>query len=252
MVIDRPAPGMDAQLLPLWNRIFGEYDGFWKMFLETAWSPGRCRCILEDGSITAALCWFDCSCGGQKWAYLYAVMTHPEHRGQGLCRTLIEDTHAHLARLGYDGVLLVPAEASLRDMYRKMGYADCTSVSEFSCTAGKDAIPLHTVSPEEYAEARRQYLPHGGVLQEGENLTFLAAQAELLAGNGVLLAAWREDKTLHVMELLGDQSAAPGIVKALGCEQGEFRTPGKDIPFAMGKKLQEKAIFPIYFGFAFD
>ena len=252
MVIDRPAPGMEAQLLPLWNRIFGEHEGFWKMFLETAWSPERCRCIMADGTITAALCWFDTFCGGQKWAYLYAVMTHPEHRGRGLCRRLLADTEAHLTALGYDGVLLVPAEEGLRTMYRKLGYADCTRVTEFSCAAGEETASLRTVSTEEYAALRRQYLPHGGVIQEGENLTFLAAQAELLAGAGVLLAAWREGDALHCMELLGDKSNAPGIVKALGCKEGHFRTPGKDNPFAMGKKLQKKATFPIYFGFAFD
>lgn len=252
MVTDRPTKETEAQLLPLWNQVFGEYDGFWKMFLRTGYSPDRCRCILENGTVTAALCWFSVSVRSQKWAYVYAVMTHPCHRNRGLCRSLFAETEQLLTRQGYDGVLLVPAEASLRNMYRKMGYRDCTTVSEFSRTAGNTAIPLRTVAPEEYAALRRAFLPPDSAIQEGENLAFLAAQAELLAGSGILLAAWREDDTLHCMELLGDRNAAPGIVKALGCKEGHFRTPGKEIPFAMGKKLQENAVFPTYFGFAFD
>lgn len=242
----------EAQLLTLWKEVFGEYEGFWEMFLKTGYSSDRCRCTLEKDTVTAALCWFDCFCDGQKFAYLYAVVTHPEHRGRGLCRSLMEDTHSHLKKLDYAGVLLVPAEEGLRGMYRKMGYSDATCVTEFSCTAGEEAAPLRTVSPEEYAALRRRMLPDGGVIQEGENLTFLAAQVELMAGNGILLAAWREDSTLHCMELLGDQGIAPAIVKALGCEKGNFRTPGEDKPFAMGLKLQEDAVLPKYFGFAFD
>lgn len=251
MVIDRPAPGAERQLLPLWKEIFGDYDGFWELFLRTGYSPDRCRCITEEG-ITAALCWFDCFCHRQKWAYVYAVMTNPAHRGQGLCRILMKDTHEHLQKLGYAGVLLVPAEEGLRKMYRKMGYETCTCVSEFSCAAGEEAAALRALSPEEYAGLRRQYLPEGGVMQEGENLTFLAAQAELLTGENCLLAVWREEDTLHGMELLGDIVSAPAIVKALGCKEGHFRTPGETKPFAMGLKLQESVIFPDYFGFAFD
>lgn len=252
MVIDRPAPEAEAQLLRLWKEIFGEYDGFWELFAKTAYSPDRCRCVMENGIVSAALCWFDCTCGEETWAYLYAVMTNPAHRGRGLCRSLMENTHQHLKELGYAGVLLVPAEEGLRDMYRKMGYGDCTGVSEFSCAAADRPVPLTAVIPEEYARLRRTCLPEGGVVQEQENLLFLAAQAELLAGADFLLAAWREEETLHAMELLGNTKAAPGIVKALGCEKGNFRTPGKDIPFAMGLKLQKTAKFPIYFGLAFD
>lgn len=252
MATDRPVPGMENQLLPLWKEIFGDYDGFWELFLRTGYSPERCRCILEEGTIAAALCWFDCFCGGQKWAYVYAVMTNPACRGRGLCRSLMEDTHEHLQKLGYAGVLLVPAEEGLRNMYRKMGYETCTYVRQFLCEAADVPVALRPVKPAEYAALRRRLLPDGGVIQESENLTFLAAQAELLAGEDFLLAAWREGDTLHGMELLGDQGIAPAIVKALGCEKGNFRTPGEDKPFAMGLKLQEGAVLPNYFAFAFD
>lgn len=252
MRFDHPAQEQIPQLLGLWKEAFGDYDGFWEMFLETGFSPERCRCILEDGQITASLCWFDCSCEGQKLAYVYAVVTDPAHRGKGLCRALLEDVHRHLRSRGYTAVLLVPAEENLRQMYRKMGYTDCSTVSEISCSAADTAVSLRTVDTEEYAGLRRELLPIGGVVQDGENLTFLAAQAQLFAGENFLLAAYADGDTLVGMELMGNREAAPGILRALGFPQGRFRMPGEDKPFAMIHPLAEGAVFPTYFGFAFD
>ena len=89
-------------------------------------------------------------------------------------------------------------------------------------------------------------------MQEGIQLPFLAAQAQLFAGQDFLLAAWLEGNTLHGMELLGNTNAAPGILRALGCETGIFQTPGVNLPFSMIHKLHNTAVVPKYFGFSFD
>lgn len=243
---------MENELLSLWKDIFGEHDGFWEMFLETGFAPGHCRTILREERLAAALYWFDVSCEDQRMAYLYAVATHPDFRGRGLCRALMADTETHLKANGYTGILLVPEKEGLRRMYAKMGYRNCTAVSEFTCTAGDSAAAVRQVSLEEYAALRRTLLPPGGVVQEGESLSFLAVQAQLYAGEGILLAAWQEEGFLHTMELLGDPGAAPGILNALGFPEGDFRTPGEGKPFAMFKPLTADAARPRYFGFAFD
>ena len=250
MIIDTPKD--TAPLRRLWQQAFGDPEEFLDIFFSVAYSPDRCRCLYEDGQLGAALYWFDVSCGGQSMAYLYAVATHPDFRGRGLCRRLMADTEAHLEALGYTGVLLVPEKPSLREMYAKMGYEEGTTVSEFSCGMGESPVALGSVTPEEYARLRRGLLPPGGVVQEGENLTFLAAQARLYAGEDFLIAAWQDGGVLHAMELLGNADAAPGILKALGFPRGIFRTPGKEQPFAMFKALREDAARPRYFGFAFD
>ena len=252
MKIDHPAPCHFPRLLQLWKDVFGEWGGFWELFRDTAFSPDRCRCILDGDTIAASLCWLDVWCEGQKMAYLYAVVTDPAHRGRGLCRRLMADTHAHLAALGYEAVLLVPAEESLREMYRKLGYRDATTVTEFSCAAGEGPASLRAIGPEEYAALRRKFLPSGSVIQEGENLTFLSRQAEFFTGEDFLLAAYRDEEILHTMELLGNAQTAPAIVHALDCQEGAFRTPGPDKPFAMFHPLKEDAAALEYFGFAFD
>lgn len=252
MTFDHPTQAHIRQLLTLWKSVFGEWSGFWEMFLETAFSPRRCRCVLEEGQVTAALTWLDCCCEGQKIAYIYAVVTHPDHRGKGLCRRLLADTHALLKEQGYAAALLVPAEEGLRAMYEKMGYRTCTHVKEFRCEAGPSPVSLRAVGPEEFAQLRRRFLPASGVLQEKENLPFLARQMQFFAGNDFLLTAYLEEDSLTAAELLGNKDAAPGILSALGAKKGSFRCPGKEIPFAMWHPLQEDAAAPDYFGFAFD
>lgn len=252
MNFEHPGHEQIPQLVRLWKQAFGEYNGFWELFVETAFLPDHCRCITEAGQPIAGLYWFDCSCDNDKIAYVYAVVTDPRYRGKGLCRKLMADVHALLKRQGYASVMLVPADAGLREMYRKLGYEDCTSIGEISCTAGEAAAEIRSITADEYAALRRKFLPKNGVLQEGLNLTFLAAQARLFAGENFLLAAYLENEVLHGMELLGNVDAAPGILRALGCESGIFQVPGGEKPFAMIHQLTENAVIPTYFGFSFD
>ena len=252
MIFEQPGQEQIPQLVQLWKEAFGEYDGFWELFLDTGFLPDHCRCITENGQAVAGLYWFDCSCGEDKIAYVYAVVTDSRQRGKGLCRKLMANVHALLKDQGYSSVMLVPADEGLRNMYRKLGYEDCTTIGKLSCAAGNTAAEIRNVDTEEYASLRKTLLPDGGVLQEGTQLPFLAAQAQLFAGADFLLAAWLEGETLHGMELLGNPDAAPGIVKALGCSKGTFQIPGTEIPFAMIHKLKENAVTPIYLGFSFD
>ena len=252
MTFEHPGKAHISHLLKLWKEVFGEYDGFWELFLDTAFSPDHCLCITEDDRITGGLYWFDCSCHKDKIAYIYAVVTDPQHRGKGLCRKLMANVHALLKTRGYDSVMLVPADEDLRKMYRKMGYEDCTAIGRLSCSAGDAAAEIRNVGTEEYALLRRKLLPEKAVLQEGAQLSFLAFQAQLFAGEDFLLAAYLDDETLHGMELLGNPESAPGILRSLGCQKGIFQIPGQEKPFAMIHKLHENTLTPCYFGFAFD
>lgn len=132
-------------------------------------------------------------------------------------------------------------------MYGKMGYRDFGVAREFSCAAG-EPVSLREVPAGEYALLRRACLPADGVIQEGENLSFLAATAKLYAGADFLLAANVEGETLTCMELLGREDAASGIVAALGCENGAFRRGAR----AMMRPLKPDAPLPGYLGLVFD
>lgn len=243
---------MTEQLKTLWHLAFGDGEEAIDAFFRTAYAPERCRYLTENGRVTAALYWLDCAYRGQKQAYIYAVATHPDHRGRGLCRRLLADTHALLKEQGYAAALLVPAEEGLRAMYEKMGYRTCTHVKKFRCEAGPSPVSLRAVGPEEFARLRRRFLPASGVLQEEENIPFLARQMQFFAGDDFLLTAYLEEDSLTAAELLGNKDAAPGILSALGAKKGSFRCPGNETPFAMWYPLQVDTAAPGYFGFAFD
>lgn len=252
MTIVNPTPELIPRLRRLWKAAFGDEDAFLDAFFRTAFSADRCRCILEDGYVQAALYWFDTTCEGQKFAYLYAVATDPAARGRGLCRKLMEDTKNLLTAQGYAGLLLVPQKEPLRQMYAKMGYADCGSVSRFVAPAEDTPLMLHRLSAEEYAEARRNLLPPFGVIQEGENLALLSTYAFFYQGNDFLAAVTLDGDKLICHELLGNPDAAYGLVSSLGCREGSFCIPGTDMPFAQYLPLRQDCVKPGYFGLAFD
>ncbi len=245
MKIDHPTPGQIPQLRQLWQEAFGDTDAFLDIFYETAYAPERCMCVTVDGAVAAAAYWFSCG----QYAYIYAVATAKQHQGKGLCHALMGKIHADLLQQGFSGAILVPGDEGLRRFYGGMGYENFGGIRNFSQEAGAP-VALRKLNATEFATLRRQYLPAGGVVQEGENLAFLSQWAEFYAGNDFLLTATRDGDTLRGLELLGNANAASGILAALGAKRGHFRAPGSE-PFAMCRPLTQENP-PTYFGFAFD
>lgn len=251
MIINSPSYDNIPALRSLWQQAFGDSDAFLHTFFSVGFSPYRCRCVTLDGQLAAALYWFDCAWEGKLLAYLYAVATEKTFQGKGLCRTLMEDTHQHLQGLGYAGAVLVPGSRELFRLYENLGYQSFGGIQTLSCTASTAPVELHPVTAAQYAALRRSYLPEDGVLQEGALLDFLATQAQFYAGTDFLLCATEDGDSLFVPELLGNTSAAAGILTALGKPEGRFRTAG-NTPFAMYYSLTDSRQVPSYFAFALD
>ena len=252
MKIDFPVPKQYKQLIALWQEAFGDTEEFIDGFFCTAFSPARCRCMVINKKVAAALYWMDVRKGKQRYAYIYAVAVAKNRRGKGLGRQMLEDAQAHLALRGYDGILLVPGSESLRSYYEKHGYTTCTHVHEFPAQAEENAAALQRIDREEYARLRQEYLPADSGLEEEENIAFLETLAFFYRGDGLLFAAHGSNGKLWCPEYLGDPAAAPGILKALNCTEGHFRTPGNTFPFAMFLPLAEEAAPPTHLAFAFD
>lgn len=270
-----PDEAMLPQLRELWKEAFGDNDDFLDSFYSTAFDKARCRvaCVknaandsnaVASNNLAAALYWFDCTVDNQRVAYVYAVATAKEFRGNGACHLLLEDTHKHLKSLGYSSVVLVPGNEALVHLYEGAEYELCTKRSRIECAAEDIGISVREIDKEEYSALRREFLPANAVIQEDVNLDFLATQARFFTGaiidsseetehkKSFTLAGSIENENLYGIELLGDTALAPGIVHALGCKDGTFFTPGKDEPFAMYHGLAEDSAVPNYLGFAFD
>ena len=247
-----PTENHVLELRALWKEAFGDSDSFLDTFYSIAFSPDRCFIATHKDKLAAALYTFDCSLSNQSFAYVYAVATASDFQHKGACHVLLNHTRQVLKEKGYKGLLLVPATESLMHFYEGLEYKPCTKVSQFECASDPQPISIREIDKEEYSTLRREFLPNGGVIQEGENIDFLKTQMRFYTGENFLLAAYKNDTTLHATELLGDASLAPQLVHALDCNLGTFRTPGKDMPFAMFLALAEDVVLPEYFGLAFD
>lgn len=249
---DHPKPGQIAGLRRLWQEAFGDTEAYLEGFFRLGFAPENCLCAAQGDIVYAALYWLDMVCSGKKIAYIYAVATAKSHRGQGLCRVLMEYAHGLLARRGYAAAVLVPENEGLARMYGKMGYAPCCGISRLTFAAGSDALSLRRVGPREYNALRNALLPEGSVELGEKALAFLAIHAEFFAGEDFTLAAVQEEGVLHALEYLGDPAKAPGIAASLNCREGSFRVPGNEVPFAFYRPLKEDAPRPAHFGFSFD
>ena len=252
------APTNEAQipaLRKLWQVAFGDTDDFLDDFFSTAYAPERSRCITIDGEVAAVLYWFRCQLPHglefKPLAYIYAVATHPDHRGKGLCRTLMEDTAATLKANGYEGIVLVPQKPSLIEMYEKMGFAHCSGVKEVHVMAGQPTR-IEKISMDEFALRRMGKCPVGTVLQWNENLQFLSTQATFYSGKNFVAAVTEVDGKLWCPEFLGKPEKAAALTAALKYDEGDFRMPGDERPFAMFRPLTADCPPPAYFGLAFD
>lgn len=219
-----------CQLKELWKTVFGDSDSFIDSFFEIAFSLDRCRYTEENGAIVSALYWFDCEYEGGKLAYIYAVATHPDHRGKGLASRLLLDTHDHLKEQGYAGAVLKPAKG-LFPFYERLGYTTCGYIRRFEETAGPVPAPIRQIPPAEYGRLRRSFLPKNGIVQEGLTLEFLHTFADFYAGNDVIVCAYPQEEI--IFEYLGNPHSAPGILRTLNIKTAQIPTPGEEIPFAM-------------------
>lgn len=216
-------------LKQLWKTVFGDPDSFIDGFFDIAFSPNRCRYIEENGQVISALYWLECEFEGGKLAYIYAVATHPYHRGKGLASRLLQQTHTELMAEGYAGAVLKPAQG-LFPFYEKLGYQTCGYISRFTATA-TDPIPLTELDAKSYARRRREMLPGGAVIQEGATLDFLMTYAKVYDAGNALICLYPDEQI--ILEFLGDPATAAGILGTLKIPEAHFTTPGKDIPYVM-------------------
>lgn len=252
MNIDNPSPHHIPQLKNLWKEAFADSDKTINNFFDTAFSADRCLCTFDGNRVAAVLYWFDCTLDDVPVSYIYAVATDKEYRGKGNCRALMDYTHRYLADKGYRGAVLVPGSEKLFDFYEKMGYNRCSGISRGYCKTAGTSIEVHSLSIAEYEELRRKLLPEHSVIQEGANTEYLSSEYNFYGGESFVFASKITGCKMYSPEYLGNTTCIPGILKALGCDECDYRTPGNDINFAMWIPFVDYTNPPKYFGLAFD
>lgn len=205
MIIDKPVKADIPNLRQLWKQAFGDSDGFLDGFFEKGFAFDRCRCVRHEGSIAAALYWFDCAWKSKKVAYIYAVATDTAFRGKGLCRTLMEDTHRHLQSLGYAGAALVPGNKELLSMYEKFGYRSFCPIKKATIPE-KERMGAIPITPEEYGRLQQDMLGINAVLHGETALEFFATYGKFYKTEKAIFCGYREGKTFLLEEVLGQFS----------------------------------------------
>ena len=250
MIIEHPGKKDIPKLRALWQEAFSDTDAFLDLFFTQIFAPERALAVKEGETLLAALYWFDCLCGKDPYAYIYAVATKKEYRGKGHCRALMTKLHEEMENCGKCTVL-VPADKELRKFYARLGYKDFGGMDEISIEAAGCPVAAERLSVDAYMEKRRQLLPDGGILQEGETKLLLADMLRFYGGEGWLLAGGCFENEWVFPEFLGDKNLLPGILKVLEIPCGRISVAGTT-PFGMFRAGERDISAPSYFAFALD
>lgn len=259
-------------LSKLWQQCFGDSAETVDLYFDCTWRPGRVAAAVEGDIPIAMAAWFPLHWNGQRGAYLYAVCTAPDWRGQGVCHALLTWLETRLAERGAAFAVLRPGEENLFRFYKTMGYETRLFSREVQLEAQPADGTLIPMIPRTYNSRRRELLPPG-YLEFDDDFCVYQAAIGAAAGGGLYriilpdaagcAAVERYGDTLAVKELLLNRpeylpQAGALLLEKLGAKSGWARSaptqssPGK--PFGMIKSLRADFSAPerTYLGLAFD
>lgn len=214
----------------LWKLAFGDSDSYIDNFYNTYYRPERVVVLEEGGAVRSMTAWFDTTFvvpgqGEYRAAYLYAVATHPDCRGQGLAGKLLAGADEYFRSLGIPAVTTVPAEPSLHNFFGANGFRECFRVlgtylerRELEQVSLPPLGLFRPATPEEYGRVREEFLkdiPHisypadalayqAGCCALGDGGLFVG---DTPTGPACLCAERAEEDFVIVKELLGSFEA---------------------------------------------
>ncbi len=157
-------PGETEAIRALWNHCFPGDELYREYFFTWLYKPEQALVALSDGRLAAMLHQipqaFVAPDGGVMPArYLYAIGTHEEFRGRGLCGALLDQTFfdMHLRREGL--ATLVPASESLFRFYARFGFEPVFDCDE---PATVDVSGMKAASPSDVTALAALYERHYG------------------------------------------------------------------------------------------
>jgi len=143
------------QIISLWSNAFGDSEGSVNKYLDTLLK--YFLVYEEDSIVKGMLSVLPVTLAEKKGGYIYAVVTHPEYRGMGICRDLMERVKADKS---YDFLVLVPQNKGLFDFYGKMDFTEVNFLNKNQLlllgNSGEN-YSLNTISASEYEMARNTF-----------------------------------------------------------------------------------------------
>lgn len=243
------------QIIELWKNAFGDNTEDIRKYLDTIFK--YFFVYEEDDIVKGMLSVLPVSFCDKNGGYIYAVTTHSQYRGQGICNKLMEYVKAD--RL-YDFLVLKPQNEGLFDFYEKMGFkkVPCLSKKESFVENLQNDYQLKELTVQEYEESRNQYFGEGIIKWNSAMLSFAK---DMYAGEFYaveknekrvgLAFLYKEKNTAIIKELLSkeEKNISNFIAGSLRCQKAEvtcFDSKGTD-GFMIYPEFSNKVYFNIYF-----
>lgn len=109
-------------LSSMWQSIFLEDEEITEYFFDNIFGDIITPIIRIDGEIVSSLFLLDCKIGEHRGKCVYCAMTKYAHRGKGYMETLLDYSYKICLENGFEFLVLVPAEKSLFEYYKKRGF----------------------------------------------------------------------------------------------------------------------------------
>lgn len=158
------------QITELWSNAFGDSIENVNNYLETLL---KYFFVYEDsGIIKGMLSVLPVSYKNKKGGYIYAVVTHPGYRGQGICNSLIKFVKENTK---YDFLVLVPQNQELYNFYSKMDFVPVSLFcfkKEFVKKKSNHCFKMKRITVKEYEKARNEYFSGDLFEWDAEILSF--------------------------------------------------------------------------------
>ncbi len=255
----------------LWGQAFGDGEALLGPFFSGLYRPED-TFVAREGEQVVSMAFqvpMTVCCQGRGWpaAYLYAVATEEAHRGQGLCGAVLDFAARVLKERGCKLLLLLPAEAGLRELYLHKGFDGFSRVDLQEEAAVPTPGGIEAVSAMGYWELREGLLAgYAYVSCPVPVLAFQETVSKLGGGGlyrifdgrteGCCCVARDRGGMAVIYELLWPGERRQGIslaTRAVGASRALVRTPGDGKPFAMARWLvPAPELPPPYLGIALD
>ena len=232
-----------TQCIALYDLAFPGEPADFTAALFDRYFPDHVRVIEQDGTVASMLFSIPYPIlfenGMQNAHYLYAIATHPDHRGKGLAKQLIA---AEAAR---GPVFLRPMTESLFDFYAKAGLSP---ISPLLLETGFATAPdgnERLLTKAEYLAARDALSPRPTCRPTEDLLALYELGGGFAAiGDGVAALFERHGDRILYKEYWGDPVFAPRLTAFLGGKRFELRrsAPGGK-PFGMAHGVPAEAAF---------
>ncbi len=236
----------------LWDIAFGEEKEFNDYFFKNVFKAEYTLIMEEKGEIIsmAQMLPYNIKGIGQV-SYIYGAVTSPYYRGQGCMAKLLEYSFELDKKMGRAASVLIPAEKSLFDYYKKIGYEPKFYIDRkiYNCT-GRDC---NIIKAAEKDIPKLMEIYTGDVERTAE---YWLSQLDMLNTLGGCIYIYNNSYGVvsdNIDEFFGNDTVLiDAICKRLNKKSISVTYKGNNIPFGMIRKHSDFSCKNMYMNMMYN